>query len=290
MKLEKLLELYQQEKPQLSPRTIQKYKSIVRMFIEDAETDDIFITRNKCIKWRNKILNRSSAGNCNNYHRHIKSLFNVAVKLGYLEDNVFNSIPILKNVESQHKTISDITLERLISMIINDKYYSQHVGFYMAMIDVFRFTGIRRRQLIGIRWCDIDFDKQSLYLNAKFSKNGRDNLIPINQILVDHFVFLKGNARTKMRSQVFNITKVSHRYKGNQMTERHVSQLFVKWSDKIGTPISPHRFRHTVATKIANSGCNLKSLQQLLGHTDIKTTFGYIETNIGDLRKIQSIL
>ncbi|CAB5504287.1 Phage integrase, partial [Bathymodiolus azoricus thioautotrophic gill symbiont] len=76
----------------------------------------------------------------------------------------------------------------------------------------------------------------------------------------------------------------------NQMTEGHVSQLFVKWSDKIGTPISPHRFRHTVATKIANSGCNLKSLQQLLGHTDIKTTFGYIETNIGDLRKIQSIL
>jgi site-specific recombinase XerD len=43
-------------------------------------------------------------------------------------------------------------------------------------------------------------------------------------------------------------------------------------------------------TKIANSGCNLKSLQQLLGHTDIKTTIGYVEINIDDLRTIQSIL
>ncbi|SMN17091.1 Integrase [uncultured Candidatus Thioglobus sp.] len=290
MKLEKLLELYQQEKPQLSPRTIQKYKSIVRMFTQDAGIDDIFITRNECIRWRNKILNRSSAGNCNNYHRHLKSLFNVATKLGYLESNVFNSIPILKNVESRHKTISNATLERLVSMVINDNYYSQHAGFYMAMIDVFRFTGIRRRQLIGIRWCDVDFDKHSLYLNAKFSKNGRDNLIPINQTLIEHFMSLKKNSRAKVRDQVFNITEISHRYKGNKMTESHVSQLFVKWSNKIGVPISSHRFRHTVATKIANSGCNLKSLQQLLGHTDIKTTFGYIETNIDDLREIQSVL
>jgi hypothetical protein len=52
-KLEKLLELYQQEKPQLSPRTIQKYKSIVKMFIEDAENDDII--ERSCQAW-NEIL------------------------------------------------------------------------------------------------------------------------------------------------------------------------------------------------------------------------------------------
>ncbi len=290
MKLEKLLELYQQEKPQLSIRTVEKYQSIVRMFINDAEVDNIFITRSKCIKWRNKILERSSAGNCNNYHRHLKSLFNVAVKLGHLNSNVFNSIPILKNTKPKQKTISNSVLDRLYSMIVEDKYYSQHAWFYLAMIDVFKFTGIRRRQLIGIRWCDINLSDKSLYLNAKFSKNGNDNLVPINEALINHFRILKENSKANMKDQVFNITKVSSRYKGNKMTEEHVSQLFVKWSKKIGIQISAHRFRHTVATRIANSGCNLKSLQQLLGHTDIKTTFGYIETNIDDLRKIQSML
>lgn len=145
MKLKTLLELYQQEKPQLSPRTISKYQTIIKMFEKDADVDDIFITRNKCVQWRNKILKRSSAGNCNNYHRHLKSLFNVAVKLGHLESNVFNSIPILKNRDVKRKTISNNTLDRLTSMITQDEYYSQHAWFYLAMIDVFKFTGIRRR-------------------------------------------------------------------------------------------------------------------------------------------------
>jgi hypothetical protein len=51
MKLEELLTLYQKEKPQLSPRTIQKYKSIITMFARDAEINNIYINRNKCIKW-----------------------------------------------------------------------------------------------------------------------------------------------------------------------------------------------------------------------------------------------
>jgi site-specific recombinase XerD len=74
------------------------------------------------------------------------------------------------------------------------------------------------------------------------------------------------------------------------MNEAHVSSLFVKWSNKINAPVSAHRFRHTVATKIANSGLSLKSLQQLLGHSDIRTTMGYVETNLDDLRIIQLAL
>ncbi len=290
MKLTKLFDLYQEEKPTLSPRTVAKYHSIVKMFIVDAGVDNIFITRNECIQWRNKILERSSAGNCNNYHRHLKSLFNVAVSLGHLESNVFKSFSMLKNTVSKNKIISNITIEKLVLMINNDEYYSQHAWFYLAMIDVFKFTGIRRRQLIGIKWCDIDIDDKKLYLNAKFSKNGSANIIPINQNLVDHFIILKKHSRASIQGQVFNITEFIKKYKGDQMTEEHVSRLFVKWSNKIGVLVSSHRFRHTMTTQIANSGCNLKSLQRLLGHSDIKTTLEYVEINIDDLRKIQSIL
>jgi hypothetical protein len=43
-----LIIIYQKEKPQLSPRTIQKYKSIITMFARDAEVNNIYINRNKC--------------------------------------------------------------------------------------------------------------------------------------------------------------------------------------------------------------------------------------------------
>jgi integrase len=291
MKLEELLTLYQKEKPQLSPRTIQKYKSIITMFARDAEINNIYINRNKCIKWRNKILERSSAGNCNNYHRHMKSLFNFAVKEGYLDINVFQSIQMLKTSKAKCRTINQATIEKLVEIIKVDNYYSQHAWFYLAMIDTFRFTGIRRRQLIGIKWCDIDFNNKTLYLNSEFSKNGNDNLVPINKDLIHHFIAIKNKSKNpKQSEQVFNITKFVNNYKETQMNEAHVSSLFVKWSNKINAPVSAHRFRHTVATKIANSGLSLKSLQQLLGHSDIRTTMGYVETNLDDLRIIQLAL
>ena len=146
------------------------------------------------------------------------------------------------------------------------------------MIDTFRFTAIRRRQLIGIRWNDINFKKQTLRLDSKFSKNGIENLVPLNKTLISHFKIIKNNIRCyNSCEQVFNITKLIKTYKSDIMTGDHVSRLFSKWSKKIGKKVSPHRFRHATATKIANSGCNLKSLQRLLGHQDIKTTMGYIE-------------
>ncbi|SMN17138.1 Integrase [uncultured Candidatus Thioglobus sp.] len=291
MKLPQLLDLHIQEKPQLSPRTIKKYQSIIRMFVTDSGIDHIFATHNECIQWRNKILNRSSSGNCNNYHRHMRALFNTAVSLGHLEENIFTLIPMLKNTSTKVKTLNEKDISNLMKTIKTDLYYSNFDWFYLAMIDVFRFTAIRRRQLIGIKWRDVDFKNQTLYLDSEFSKNRIENLVPLNETLINHFQTIKQKTyQSKGSDQIFNITEFVGSYKGNIMTEEHVSRLFTKWSKKIGVKISSHRFRHTTATKAANSGCNLKALQKLLGHQDIKTTMGYVETNIDDLREIQNLL
>jgi integrase len=293
MKLKKLLDLYQQEKPQLRPATVDKYQSVIRLFIKDTGIDHIFIDRNECIQWRNKILNRSSTGNCNNYHRHMQSLFNFAVKFGHLESNVFSSIKMLKVTVTnlKHKTNDQETLEKLALMFKTDTYYWKNSWFYLAMIDVLTFTAIRRRQIIGIKWKDIDFKNKTLYLDAEFSKNGTEYLLPLNQKLMDCFLLMKKKSyEGNNDDQVFNITKFVKSYKSKNMTEEHISNLFTKWGKKIEVLISPHRFRHSAATKIANNGCNLKSLQDMLNHKDIRTTMIYVESNIDDLRQIQSVL
>ena len=291
MKLKKLLDLYQQEKPQLRPATVNKYQSVIRLFIKDTGIDHIFIGRNECVQWRNKILNRSSAGNCNNYHRHMQSLFNFAVKFGHLEFNVFSSIKMLKETNLKRKTNNQETLEKLALMFKTDTYYWKNSWFYLAMIDVLTFTAIRRRQLIGIKWKDIDFKNKTLYLDAEFSKNGTECLLPLNQKLINCFLLMKKKSYEGNKDdQVFNITKFVNSYKSKNMTEEHVSNLFTKWGKRIEALISPHRFRHSAATKIANNGCNLKSLQDMLNHKDIRTTMAYVESNIDDLRQIQSVL
>ena len=97
MTLSELLDLHIQEKPQLSPRTIEKYQAVIRNFTNDTGINSIFFDRQNCIDWYNKIYNRVSPTTCNSYCLHLKVLFNTAVKLGHLDKNVFTSLPTLKN-------------------------------------------------------------------------------------------------------------------------------------------------------------------------------------------------
>jgi site-specific recombinase XerD len=85
--------------------------------------------------------------------------------------------------------------------------------------------------------------------------------------------------------QVFNITLFNHHYEGKQMSPDQVTGYFKRASKRYHVKISLHRFRHTFATQVANQGeRNLKHLQNMLGHTNIKTTLGYVQSDTESMR------
>jgi integrase len=285
MKLIQLLEIHKQSNI-LTTSTILKYESVVRSWIKDTKIDDIYINYKDIIIWRNNISKRVTTTTCNNYHRHMKALLNTAVKLEYIEKNAFTQMKMLKtNSKPTYKLIDDETLEKLISTIKSDVYYSNNAWFHLALINVLATTGIRRRQLIGITKNDINFDDKTLFLSPKFSKNRNSNLIPLKNDTLNYLHAVVQKSKGSHSTQVFNITQFSDSYKKNYTTEEHISQLFRKWSAKIGVKVSPHRFRHTFITKLANSGTNLKTVQQIVGHSDVKTTLSYVYSDLSDMRK-----
>jgi integrase len=290
MELHKLLCLHIQYKTQLSPRTIDKYKEVIRIFTQDTGIIDTSITYEEFINWRNNLYERVSPSTCNIYHRHMKALFNTAVKFGHLEENIFTKLPLLQIKNVKPKIIPNEDIIKLKTYIQNDQYYSINSWFYLALIDTLLFTGIRRRQLIGIKLKHIDFNNKVLHLSAVYSKNGNENTIPLNDILVEHFLNLKKNMGLAVNDQIFNVTKIGKSYKDNITNERHITDLFSKWSKNTNISLSPHRFRHTFATKIARNGGNMKSLQKMMGHSKIDTTLAYYDLDIDDLRTIQDLL
>jgi site-specific recombinase XerD len=122
-------------------------------------------------------------------------------------------------------------------------------------------------------------------LSVKGSKTKREWNIPIVPQLEKEIISYKEHAQQirviENTDQMFNITKYNNRYAGNTMSEEQVSGFFKRLSKHMSTPVTPHRFRHTLATKMA-SGYNpdIKSIQYLFGHTNISTTLGYIEPDI----------
>jgi integrase len=228
----------------------------------------------------------------------MKALFGLAVAMELIEENPFKQFKLLivKNIKS--KIAKTSTIEALKKMIVNDTYYSDWSWFYLTMIAVFSYSAVRRRQLIGIKWRDIDFSKATLYLAPEFSKNKKDNLLPLNSVLIKMLINFKREFKDKCGTiqqddQVFNITKLVNSYTPNHLgetTENHISGLFTRFSKKIGEKITPHRFRHAFASIAANSGCNLQILSQFMSHSDIQTTAGYVETDMQGLRNVQNML
>ncbi|WP_349432707.1 site-specific integrase [Methylomarinum sp. Ch1-1] len=87
---------------------------------------------------------------------------------------------------------------------------------------------------------------------------------------------------------VFRLQLFNDRFSGYSLTKWQIEGFFKKLTKLSGTRISAHRLRHTFATLIAQSGENpdLKSLQYILGHTDIRTTMAYIEPQKKHLEQV----
>jgi integrase len=128
-----------------------------------------------------------------------------------------------------------------------------------------------------------------MLLRAESSKTKREWVIPIIEPLVLELEGLKANTEKRLGrrvlpdDQVFCVQRWNTSYKGEVTTVGQVSGFFRRIKDETGVVVSPHRFRHTVGTKVAATG-KIRDLQQLLGHTDVRTTLGYVQPDIGVMR------
>jgi site-specific recombinase XerD len=99
------------------------------------------------------------------------------------------------------------------------------------------------------------------------------------------------NTNQNKNNQIFNITLINSRYFADNMNEEHVARFFVKASKTLNLRVSAHRFRHAFATKLANNTkTNIKTVQNLLGHSSVYTTLGYVHPDIEDMRRAINLL
>ncbi len=76
----------------------------------------------------------------------------------------------------------------------------------------------------------------------------------------------------------------NHRYSGTRMTSEQLSGFFRNLSKNTKVKGSAHRFRHRLATDLVNKKGNIRDVQQLLGHSNVTTTLGYVSTNLQQMR------
>lgn len=291
LSINELFNLYKSERLP-SSASIKNYTSLLRIYSRDIGITNIDVKHEQLIKWRDKILSRATKTTFNSYLRQMKALYEVAVEFNYLPENPFKKLKCVPIYRIKPKTISKKTLASAINLC----NHIDNGWFWVGVINILYYTGMRRRQLISLKWQDINFKNTTIKLSAQGSKTKREILLPLLAKNINNLKLLKEKSlATKpnlaKNDQVFNITLFSKRFRKNTMTVENVSNFFKKISNYTPQLISSHRLRHTMATNIANHpNSNIKALQQFLGHTDLSVTLAYVHPKLSELKRIQELL
>jgi len=295
---EQLLTQYALEKP-LSEATIKTYRGVINCFTKDTGIKNInAIKFEKLLDWRISVILRSSDITWNNYLRHMRALWKFAILKHYVPDiDHFKNLHWGKYSSSRTKIITKKQLSSIYSFFSDKDCGIEPCWFWHMVIRFMFFTGVRRKQLITLKWKDVDFAERTIYLSPLGEKTDIARKIPMTDTLINEMELYRQTIMThhpdylsSLEKQLFNVTIHNSRYKGKFMTESQLSGFFRRLSQKQGFKVSAHRLRHTMATEIAKTG-QIKPLQCILGHSDIGTTMNfYVHPDMEEMRESAACL
>ena len=153
----------------------------------------------------------------------------------------------------------------------------------LAILEVLYATGTRVSELINIKLEDINFSEKQIKVLGKGNKErivflGEYAVDALEDYLNDGYLFLNK----------YNLDYVFLNHLGNKITRRGIEDILTKLIKKtsIDKKISPHMIRHSFATHLLNEGCDLESVQEMLGHESISATAIYTHVTDDRIKEI----
>ena len=142
-----------------------------------------------------------------------------------------------------------------------------------AMLELLYASGLRISELLNLKLNDISFDEDILKVVGKGDKQ---RIVPIGDVALKYLKLYINKYRSLiLRSKNSEYLFINNN--GNQMTRQGFFKILKKQCmlKGIKKEVSPHTLRHSFASHLLNNGADLRTIQELLGHSDISTTQVY---------------
>ncbi len=151
-----------------------------------------------------------------------------------------------------------------------------------AMIELLYSSGLRVSELVSIKLGDIHFDAGFIRV---FGKGSKERVVPVNSRALSKIKRYIDEERPgvlrKRQSAYLFVTRM-----GGRMTRQRFWQTLKTIGKRAGVVLSPHTMRHCFATHLLEGGADLRSVQKMLGHSDISTTQVYTKVTTDRIKKV----
>lgn len=212
----------------------------------------------------------------------VRGTINYACRKGYTNYNPC-SLVILPKIDKREPTfLSETQLKDFFYAIKDDPMF--------PLLYVTAFYGLRRSEVLGLKWDSIDFEKQTVTIKHTVVRMGTGNVVeqdttktasshrvyPLTPALDTAFRNLKKQEEDNEKKFKNLYVKNDYVFKwdyGKKYAPEHVTRHFKRLLKNAGMPeIRFHDLRHSCASMLVSKGFKLKDIQEWLGHSDISTT------------------
>ncbi len=198
----------------------------------------------------------------------LKVIFSLAMKWKIVNDNPVKEIKFFTEQKIEMRILDKEEIDRLIHCAC---------GHLKSVITLAINTGMRKGEILNLKWNDIDFEKH--FIIIKESKSGRSRKIPMNLSAINAL------RRIERESEyVFFNPKTKKCF-------RDIKTAFKSACRRAGIEnLRFHDLRHTAATYMVTGGVDLVTVAEILGHADIKMTMRYAHPTPENKRKAVNVL
>jgi integrase/recombinase XerC len=263
-----------------SVHTISNYERDINRFLKflqenSFEPEDL--SSPVITKWiislrKNGLGNRSIQRNISSLKNFYKFLF----KSGLIETNFFEAVQSPKIGETLPKALTPEDVEKLLSF--NPKSFSDLRD--KAFLELLYSSGLRVSEAVNVNISSFESDFSFVKVLGKGQK---ERMLPVGRFAKDAILaWLDSRSKLDSSSEALFLNKYGKRISIRAMQERIYRVSIIQGL----SPVSPHMLRHSFATHMLESSGDLRSIQEMLGHSSLSTTQIYTKLNFQQLAKI----
>lgn len=250
-----------------SNNTILSYSNDLNQWLHFLKNKDVLkTTKEEIHKFLVEEQNNKSMRTIAHSMTVLKNFYYFLQKNKYISDNPMEYMELPKLKKTLPTVLSFQEVNLLLDIDLKTKYDYRN----KAMLELLYSSGLRVSELVNLTIYDIDLDENIVRI---FGKGGKERIVPIDDQATKYLnIYIKEYRPLLVKRQITNDLFLNNlgRKISRQSMFKIIEQLAIEKGIK--THFSPHTLRHSFATHLLENGADLRSIQELLGHSSISTT------------------